>query len=256
MSEAQSTYYRITSIVDDFLDENSLHSSWYQKSLKWAYKALREIRLDIFQHPKSLLLPVTERKTIVLPGDFVDWTKIGVKRGQYVITLALNDDLTINERHANDATIKGLLSQHMPNGTDFGQYGGYYFNNFNGSNFLSIGGGLPSKGYFNIIDHGGCKEIALDYDYGYSDVYLEYISDGIDPCEQTIVHPYEYDFIFTYMEYRYELKNNPKATNYTKDEAGKDLYFAGVKLNARYNDLDPRTLITMSRAEARLTTKL
>jgi|SRR6185369_9497008 len=256
MSLDKSRYYSLSAICDDFLDENELHSSFYQKSLKWAIKAVKEIRFDIFQQPCTKLLTVTERKTVVLPADFVDWLKIGIKRGQYVITLALNDDLSSAERHVGDNTIAGLLSQHMPNGTDFNQYGGYYFNNFNGSNFMSFGGGLPSKGFFKVIDNGNCKELFLDYDYPYPQVYLEYISDGIDPCGETIIHPYEQDYIFAYMEYRYERKNNPKATNYTKDEAGKDLFDEGRKLRARYNDLDPKTLISLSRSQARMTTKL
>lgn len=256
MSVDKNRYYRLASVVDDFLSENDLHNGFFQKALKWGQKAVRDIRLDIFQEPKTELLTVTERKTVVLPGGFVDWTKVGIKRGQYIFTLALNDELATNDRSVSDSTMNGILSQHMPNGTDFGQYGGYYFNNFNGSNFLAVGGGLPSKGYFKVVDHGECKEMYLDYDYPYTQVYLEYINDGIDPCEETIIHPYEYDYVFAYMEARYEKKNNPKATNFTKDEADKDLYFAGLKLRGRYNNLDPKTLITMSRAESRMTTKL
>lgn len=256
MSENKDRYYSAATIVDDFLSTNDLSNGYWQKSLKWALHAVRQIRLDIFQHPKTLLLNVTERKTVVLPDDFVDWTKIAVKKGQYAVTLALNDDLTIQERHQGDSTVLGLLSQHMPNGTNLSGYGGFMFNNFNGASFVGFGGGLPSKGFFKIADHGGCKEILLDYDYGYKQVYLEYISDGIEPCKETIIHPYEYDYVLAYMEMMYEKKNNPKATNYTKDSAEKDLYFEGLKLRGRYNELDPRTLITMSRAEARVTTKL
>ncbi|HTJ52625.1 MAG TPA: hypothetical protein VL443_24385 [Cyclobacteriaceae bacterium] len=256
MSVDNSRYYKISTIVDDFLSDNDLHNSWYQKALKWGHKALRDIRLDIYQEVKTELLNVTERKTVVLPDGFVDWTKIAVKNGQYAVTLALNADLTIQERSTSDQTISSIMSQRLPNGTDFGQYGGYYFNNFNGSNFLAVGGGLPSKGFFKVVQHDNCKEILLDYDYNLNQVYLEYITDGLDACDETVVHPYEYNYIFAYMEMRYEMKNNPKATNYTKDEAQKDVYFEGLKLRGRYNELDPRTFITMSRAESRMTTKL
>lgn len=255
MSENKTKYYRLSACVDDFLDEKDLHNSFYQKSLKWAIKAVKEIRFDIFQQPITKILPVTERKTVVLPDDFVDWLKVGVKKGQYVITLAVNAELAESERHVGDTTVLGLLSQNMPNGTDFSRYGGYLFNNFNGTSFLGCGGGLPSKGYFKVVDNGNCKEIILDYDYSFPQVYLEYISDGI-ACGETIIHPYEYDYIFKYMESRYERNNNPKATNYTKETADRDLFDEGLKLRARYNDLDPKTLITLSRSEARMTTKL
>lgn len=256
MSNDKKPYYKLASCVDDFLDDNSLHNGFFMKALKWAQRAVREIRLDIFQQPKTVLLNVTERKTVVIPEGYVDWLKIAVKKGQYAITLALNDDLTITERHKGDNSIRGLLSQHMPNGTNLSGYGGYMFNNYNGSNFLGWGGGLPSKGFFKIVENGDCKEIFLDYDYNYSQVYLEYISDGLSPCEETIIHPYEYNYVMAFMEMMYEKKNNPKATNYSKEEASRDLFDAGRQLRGRYNELDPRTLITMSRAEARMTTKL
>lgn len=248
--------YAIATVVDDWLDDNNLHNSFWQKGLKWALRAVRRIRLDVFQHPKTELLTVTERKTVVLPEGYVDWVKIAVKCGQYAITLAVNDDLTTSERSNNESTVRGLLSQHMPNGTDFGQYGGYPLYNYQGSNLYAIGGGLPSKGYFKIVDHGSCKEMLLDYDYTYSQVYIEYITDGIEPCKETIIHPYEYDYLLAYMDMMYEKKNNPKATIASKDEADKDVFWAGKELRARYNDLSPRDILTMSRAEARMTTKL
>lgn len=257
MSDEKAKYYAVATVVDDFLDDYNLHNGFFQKALKWALRAVREIRLDTFQHPKTLLLDVTERRTVVLPDGFVDWTKIAVKKGQYAITLAVNDDLTIGERSKNDTdVVTGLLSQHMPNGTNLSAYGGFMFNNFNGTNFLGFGGGLPSKGYCKVVDHGDCKEIYLDYDYNYKQVYLEYITDGIEPCGETVIHPYEYNYVMAFMADRYENLNNPKATVISKDEAGKDLYFAGKQLRGRYNDLDPRTIITMDRKEARVTTKL
>jgi hypothetical protein len=256
MSNDKNKYYALGSIVDDFIDDNDLHQSFWHKALKWGIRAVREIRLDIFQHPKTEILTVTERKTVVLPAGFVDWTKVAVKRGQYVITLAVNDELASQERSAHEDTVRGLLSQHLPNGTDFGQYGGYYFYNFNGNTLASIGGGLPSKGHFKVFDHGDCKELLLDYDYSYSTVYLEYITDGIDPCKETIIHPYEYEYVMAFMDMMYEKKNNPKATNYSKEDAARDVHFAGKKLRGRFNDLSPRDILTMSRAEARMTTKL
>lgn len=257
MSEDKNKYYALGTVVDDFLDDNNLHNGFYQKALKWALRAVREIRLDVFQQPKTLLLDVTERRTVVLPGGFVDWTKVAVKKGQYAITLALNDDLNMLDRKANEPdVIRGLLSQHMPNGTDLNAYGGFMFYNYNGTNFLGFGGGLPGKGFFKFIDHGDCKELLLDYDYNYQQVYLEYITDGIEPCAETFIHPYEYNYVMAFMEDRYENKNNPKATVASKFESGRDLFYAERQLRGRYNELDPRTLITMSRQEARVTTKL
>ena len=140
--------YALATVVDDWLDDNNLHSGFWMKGLKWAQRAIREIRLDVFQHPKTELLTVTERKTDVLPEGFVDWTKVAVKHGQYVITLAVNDDLAISERSTSESTVRGLLSQHMPNGLDFGNYGGYYL-----SQAHSACAGLTSREQYSRLSN-------------------------------------------------------------------------------------------------------
>jgi len=113
MAETKRSYYNLGVCVDDFLDDNDLHNSFWMKALKWAQRAVREIRLDIYQQPLTKLLDVTERNTVVCPDGMVDWTKIAVKHGQYVITLAVNDELAITKRTTSDNTVLGLLSQHM-----------------------------------------------------------------------------------------------------------------------------------------------
>jgi hypothetical protein len=255
MSETKK-HYLLATVIDDFISDNSLHSSFWMKALKWGQRAVRQIRLDTFQHPCTSLLTVTERRTVVCPDGMVDWTKIAVKRGQYAITLAVNDDLTINKRTDSEQVVRGLLSQNMPNGTDMSNYGGYTMYNYSGSDLFCAGQGLPGKGFFKVVDHGGCKEILLDFDYRYSQVYLEYITDGLDACKETVIHPYEYDYILAFIEMMYAKKNDPKATVNSKYEAERDVFFEEKKMRARYNDLTPKDILTMSRAEARLTTKL
>jgi hypothetical protein len=250
------SYYSLSIVVDDWIDDNTLSSSWFPKGLKWAIRGLKRIRMDIHQQPKTEILTVTERKTITCPEGFVDWVKVAVKKGQYAITLSVNDDMTINTRTTTDTTVRALLSQNMPNGTDMSAYGGYEFLNYTGGNIFGIGPGLPSKGFFKVVDRGATKEILLDYDYNFSQVYLEYITDGIDTCGETFVHPYEYEFLIAFMDMMYEKKNNPKATLGSKREAELDVDAEERKLRGRYNDLSPQDILNISRNEARLTTKL
>lgn len=251
-----SKAYFLATVVDDFIDDSNLGQGFWMKGLKWAQRGLRRIRLDVFQQPKSCLLTVSERKTVILPEGFIDWTKVAVKRGQYAITLAVNDDLTIGHRSNTEDTVRGLLSQHMPNGTDFGNYGGYQFFNYGGGSLYGIGQGLPGKGFFKVVDRGTCKEMLLDYDYNFDQIYIEYITDGLDACSETVIHPYEYEYLMTFMDMMYEKKNNPKATLGSKREAELDVDAEERKLRARYNDLTPQDILTMSRNEARMTTKL
>jgi hypothetical protein len=246
-------FYTLASLTDEWSDDNSLHHFWH-KGLKWAIRGLKRIRMDVHQNPKCGMLDVTERKTVTLPDDFVDYCIIAAKKGQYAITLAVNEELISSKRTDDEQTVRGLFSQNLPNGTDFSAYGGYSL--FGSNGVYSVGGGLPSKGHIKIVDHGSVKEILLDYDYPFSQVYIEYITDGINPCGETYVHPYEYDYLLAFMDMMYEKKNNPKATLGSKRELEIDVEVEERKLRARFNDLTPKDILTMSRAEARFTTKL
>lgn len=250
---SNSKYYQISSIVDQFLINNDLSNGWFPKALSWALYALRNIKLDVWQDVKTDLLPVTERKTVVLPDGFVDWCKVAVQSGQYAITLGVNEALTSLDRTAQSKSVLGLLSQQLPNGIDFSNYGGFQFYNYGGSTFFGIGTGLPSKGYFKVVDHGTCKELLMDYDYGIKEVYLEYITDGLEPCAQSVINPYFYDYILKYIEAQYEKKNNPKATQTSIFNAEQDAYFALKDIRARRNNLDPQTLLNITRQQTRLT---
>lgn len=248
-----SEFNKLASIVDQFIIENSLGNGWFNLCLAYACRGLREVKLDMAQDVKTALLDVTDRKTAVLPDSFVDWTKVAVRRGQYFITLGINAELNELPRTTSSPSVTGLLSQHLPNGLEFSAYGGFSFFNFNGGSFDSFGSGLPSKGYFKVVDRGSCKELLIDYDYGFKQVYLEYITDGFDPCSETVVHPYLYDYVLKYIEMKFEKKNNPKATAFSISEAEKDVFWAEKRIRARRNNLDPQTLINLSRQETRLT---
>lgn len=255
MSASNTDFNKLSAIVDQFLIENDLHDGFFPKALAWACRGLREIKLDVAQDVRTALLDVTERKTVKLPQDFVDWVKVGVPHGQYVIQIGINDELNGLGRTTTSPTVRGLASQHLPNGISMESY---TFMNYGGSSILGcfVGGSLPSKGYFKLFDDGNCKELLMDYDYSPSQVYIEYITDGLDPCGDTIVSPYLYDYVFKFIEFRYEKKNNPKATNFSIQEAERDVFWAEKKIRARKNNLDPQTVLNLSRQETRLTPHL
>lgn len=251
-----SKYYKIGSIVDQFIADNSLTDHWHQKALSWAFLGLRGLKLNVFQDVKTCSLAVTSRKTAALPANYVDWTKVGVRRGQYVITLAVNDALSKAPRTDNETVVAGLLSQNLPNGIDVNSYSGYSFFNYNGNSFFSLGGGLPNKRSFQIVEHDSCKEILLDYDFPCDEVYLEYITDGLDPCGETVVNPYMYDYLLKYIDYKYECKSNPNRTEMSIQRMGRDLYHAEATVRACFNGIDKATFLALSRANTRLTPKI
>lgn len=249
-------YYKLASVVDHWLIENDLGSGWFAKGLVWAIRGLREVKLDTWQDVLTELFPVTERNTVILPPSFVDWVKIGTPYGQYAKTMSINDDLNLLDRSPNDSVVSGLLEQNLPNGIDVGAYQGYNFSNYNGSCFFGIGGGFITKGHFKVHDDGQCKKLLMDYDYPFDNVYVEYITDGFNPCGETVISPYLYDYIIKYMDLRYEEKNNPKATESSIYRKGRDVFQAERRIRARRNNLDPKTLLDLTRKETTLTIRM
>lgn len=245
----------ISTMVDEWLILNDLTRHWFPKYLLVAINGLKELKIDVTGDIIACILPVTDRKTVILPGDYSDFIIVGIPRGQYYIPLAINGRLRKDTRTSNrNDVVAGLLSQNLPNGVSTTDYSGNYFFNYDGA--CNPDGQLPSKGHFTIQKVGLCKEILLDYDYGFSTLYLEYFNGGFDPNGETMVHDYEQDYLKKVMEFFYEDKNNPKATEASKIRKGRELAAAEKKVRARYNDLTPSTMLAINRTGTRLTPKM
>lgn len=250
-------YNKVSAIVDHFLIKKGLTEHYYNWVLAMMLWHLRELKLDSAQEPKTVLLTVTDRKTVILPGDCVDVILVACKIGQYAVTLGVNDKLTLLDRQPNSNDfVNGLLSQNLPNGLNFASYGGYNAFNFNGSSVPCFGTGFVAKGSFRIHEVNGIKEILLDYDYPYTEVYVEYITDGFDPCGETIVNAYLADYCLKGAEFSWEEEKNQSRTEASIYRKGKELNDARKLVRARNNNLDPQTLLNISRQQTRFTAKI
>jgi len=256
ISYVENQHNQISAIVDHVMFKKTLPESWWQWMLEMGLWHLRELKLSTWQDVKTVLLPVTDRKTVILPTDFVDWTKIGVQAGQYIVTLGINNKLSELDRTVDSNFIAGLFSQNLPNGLNFNAYNGYQFLNYNGGSLQSYGTGFITKGSFKISQIGTTKEILLDYDYCHNTVLVEYISDGFDPCGETVVDPYFADYVKKGMEFSWEEEKEPNRTEASIDRKAKDFRDAFRLVRARKNNLDPQTLLNISRANTRLTAKI
>jgi hypothetical protein len=245
----------ITAVVDHVMFKKTLPESWFQWFLEMGLWHLRELKLDVFQDVKRGLYPVTDRKTVVLDPCFVDWVIVGAKVGQYYVAMGLNDKLNLLDRSSNSSdVVAGLLSQNLPNGLNSNSYTGYNFN-YNGS-ALSFVSGFHTKGSFRVHNAGKYKELILDYDYPHDHVYMEWITDGFEPCGETLVDPYFCDYLRKCMEFEWEQEKEPNRTESSIRRRGAAMEIAMAKVRGRKNDLDPQTLLNISRAQTRLTAKI
>ncbi len=248
---------KISAIVDHVLFTKTLPNAFYQWMLEQALWYLRELKLDTAGEVKTVYLPVTDRKTVILPDDYVDWCAVAVKVGQYFVTLGVNDRLNELDRSPNSTDfVNGLLSQNLPNGLNFNAYGGYMFFNYSGCSVNCFGGGFVAKGSFKFKQTGTTKELLLDYDYPHDNLLVMYISDGFDPCGDTIVDTYYSDYVKKSMEFAWEQDKEPSRTEASIYRRGSAMAAAERKIRARKNDLDPQTLLNISRQQTRFTPKI
>ncbi len=248
---------QVSAIVDHVLFTKTLPEAWWQWSLEQALWYLRELKLDVSGDVKTVLLPVTDRKTVILPDDYVDWVAVAVKVGQYFVTLGVNDKLNELDRVPNSTDyVNGLLSQNLPNGLNFNSYGGYMFFNYSGTSVNCLGGGFVAKGSFKFKQTGTTKELLLDYDYPHDNLLVMHITDGFEPCGQTVVDPYLADYVKKSIEFAWEENKEPSRTEASIYRRGMALNDARKLVRARKNDLDPQTLLNIARQQTRFTPKI
>lgn len=254
ISYVENQHNTISAIVDHVLFKKTLTDHWFQWFLEMGLWHLRELKLDTWQDVKTELIEVSDRRTVILPPGFQDWVVVAIPVGQYAVTLGINSKLKLGNRSTSDTIVKGLLSQNLPTGLDFEAYGGYTLHNFNRSSVQCVGQGLNiQKGTFRFVDHKTYKELLLDYDFNQTHVYLEYITDGFDPCGETILNPYFCDYVKKGMEFSWEEEKNRSRTEASIERKAKDLRDAYRLVRARKNNLDPQTIINLTRQQTRFT---
>lgn len=249
-------YNKISSIVDHVIASHGLTQAYYAKFLGFAKWGFRELKLDQAQEVKTVRKTISDVKTVTLEN-CVDWIKIAEPVGQYLRTLSVNADLSKEERTlGNPPLTEQWLS--TPNGIDFGQYGGYFFANYNGHSLFSVGGGLPAEGMFQFVDRGhGCKEILLDAPIRATELVIETISDGINVCGETIVGSYLADYVKKVIEHEIErtrpVRERSEAAIY---RTGREVADAMTLVRGRTSNLRPKDMINISRKFYRMTSKV
>lgn len=256
--QAQAQWMSIASIVDMACTRLGLSvPHYFQKFLQFAKWDLLNLHLDRANEVKTVLLPVSDNFTCQLPPDAIDWTKIGVVAGQFVKTLGVNGDLSKIDRVSGTPEFSYSVSPgHLPNGIVAHEYGsGLEFLNYGGRSLYAIGGGLPHEGHFQVVKRSGYIEILLDGNVNADQIYVEYISLGLNPCGATILDPYIADYILKCILYTWEEEMNPMKTEASIARRGREKFFAHTLVSGRTNSIDVNTLLNITRKGYRLTNK-
>jgi hypothetical protein len=180
----------IKKIVAQFISSSDLSQNQFVRLYNLAVRGVEnEFNLDICGTFKTELLNVEDNKTVFLPDDYINYSKIGIinNAGEFV-TLKRNNQLA--KRHAvfyDEANANVSIPTINSIGLDGqnGYYGGYnlsyYFNYFYSGtsyNLYGLPSGTASIGEYTIDVK--TETIVLNPDFQYSQILLEYLSSGFD----------------------------------------------------------------------------
>lgn len=225
----------IDKIVRGILIQKRLPLHYYLECAKHAMDCLRELTFDSLRVVNTVILTVNEDGYYAdLPCDYVDWTKVGFKVGQFVAPIPQRD--SINRLH--NYTSQGAITNYGDPATtdaDFPFWPGYWvYSNVNdlGENIGRLYGWNTgvSANSFKILPERGQIQFAESIQG--SEIVLEYISDGQTNDNATKVDPYAESCIEAYVAWR-------TSRNSDIDRSPEGIAFANARriFRARKNEL-------------------
>jgi len=167
-------------IVANHLNTDDLSSHQFLRLYniaKWGLET--EFNLDVTGTFKTVLLPILPNKTVELPCDYIQYSKIGQinSRGE-VLTYKRNSQLsTLNTNPFNRT--KGIISSTTVDGYGYPYDNDYYHNYyFNGASYRLFGADSGTATYGEYKVDNGQKLIFLDPRNSQQEILLEYLSNG------------------------------------------------------------------------------
>lgn len=265
-------YYTIGAVAQEVANDQGLYSEhMYFQYTSWAISGYREAQFDIAQEVKTVMLNMNPLRVVQLPNDCIDWVKVGIKVGERVFAIGLNDDMA--KYNASDGcgnlipNTPQIPLDTQPRGINTNAYIPAFlvFNNFGGESLqgevnpqlgVQWGGGSVGIGMTPFFDvEGKYPNLRMRFSsemLTQTQVYLEYISDGMEPCGETFVNPYMYEYLRAYTHFRRTQGNDNIALGlkgYWQTEMERQRKIASMRINS----ISPTDLINSSRKGFKLT---
>jgi len=174
----------LTQIVGQFLNSSDKSTHEFRRLYNIAVAGLKdEFNLSLTGTLKTVVLEVNANKTVAMPDDYIQYSKIGILNGQgEIITFKRNDQLSaLNAEYTTANVRNGDASLASGDVSLYNSYSNYYWNFFDGGTSFKLygaGSGTASMGEYKILESQ--RLILLDARTSYSHLVLEYLSDGFD----------------------------------------------------------------------------
>src|SRR6185369_8460708 len=88
-------FITLDSIITDYLNESEQSNHKYFKLFHLSFRGMEMLGIDFFYQIRSVKLPVLSTKTVYLPANYLQYTKVGVYNSSgEIIPLKYNSKLT------------------------------------------------------------------------------------------------------------------------------------------------------------------
>lgn len=214
----------LDSVIRSYLMDIGAGMERYEQAKHWVIEGFRDFHFDLSQEIKTAYLPLTAWKAVELPIDYVDFVMIGVNINGDIRVFTNDDrialpDEAIIDGDPDDAEEEGDLplttTQRMyfynitSRGEDAGQLYGLLVKN-NGVGYYKFN---KERREIQFSPH-------INSD---TTIYLEYISDGINPCEKTVVNIYAAKLLKLYAHW--QRHSFAKSSTHADKREAKDNYW-------------------------------
>jgi hypothetical protein len=270
-------YVSLKDVVNNFLlmhtgNHSLVNNEERYKVLFHAKRAIQELNYDAFKEIKVLELSVVDTLRFVLPSDFVNWVRISLYKDGYLRPLTENIQTLSSDAYLQDNKGNILFDQfgnilkpqdsnidydrlhrlkksiYLNEGSQFnGQWGWcvdglWYFDYGIGAAF-----GLNTEtANFNPTFNIDKKNGVINFDSGMTGqtCILEYVSDGMENGDDTLVSVNKLFEQYIYAAIKYELLNSKAGTQeYIVNRARKDKSSLLRNAKIRMSNIHPGRLL-------------
>jgi hypothetical protein len=245
----------LDTIVKGALIKKQYPIHFYIQFLYFATRALEELHFDSLQNVKTVKLTADDNFSITVPCDCMDIVKFGVPNGQFVRQLYQREGINILPNYdENDNVTKypeGGFDLHVLDNMLFRNYLVYPFDT-RGLRFYGISSNDDTQSFKFIPEQG---RIQLNQQLGTKEGILQYITDGSDADNATMVDPRAKAVIESYV--LWQMKESSRAYGEGERERAKQLFQADhARFRARKNKLGKEEIIAIVRGAAKGSPKI
>lgn len=223
-------FVTIDSIVRSALMDIGAGMERYEVFRHWCLEGYKDFNFDLAQEVKTVVLDLTAWKAVSLPLDYVDFVLIGVIVDNKIRVFTHDDRISLYRPDGDEDGITDPIvttaSPDVPADVPF------YFWNVVNSQGEDAGQlyGLTVKhngqGYYKFNTERREIQFSPAVD-GNTKIYLEYISDGVNPNAQTVVNVYAAKLLKLYIHWsrlKFSKSANQAQIQRAMDDYNKELF--------------------------------